>query len=1033
MLAKFVIERWQLTFVLFLLMSVLGVFAFNNITRAVDPHFPIPSVTVIAILPGADAQDMEETVAKPIEDVMQGLDDVVEIESTSTDGGTVVRVEFSEWSGDVDGYFDDVVREVSAIRDQLPENLARLEYRKFRTTEAAVIQLAMVSDTASWRRMEKYADDLVDNLTRYNGVREARIFGLPRPEVSVIINTARLSELRVPPSAVADALRQGGMELPGGAVQSGGRRLNVDAGGAYRDLESIRALPLRASDGTLLTVADIAEVEWGAEEQIYRTKHQGNRAIFITATQKDGIDVTRLKKELDRELEQQKSLLPPDIKLEMQFDQSKDVKRRLSELNRDFLIAIGLVIFTLLPLGLRASAIVMISIPLSLASGLLVLYAMGFNLSQLSIAGFIVSLGLLVDDSIVVTENIARHLRMGKSRKQSAIDASLEIRAAVIGSTFVLVFAFAPLLYLPGGAGAYTQSFFVSIMATVLASLVISLSLIPFLASRMLRRDEDPEGNAAYQWVNGKIHSLYRPFLHIALSAPWKTVIIALILCFSAFALVPRMGFSLFPFADAPYFRVSVETEQGSSLDQTESIVDNVSQVLAQEPSIKVRAENIGNGNPQIFYNVGPRAERTNYAEILAIMDAWDTSDSPAMVARLREKLDQIPGARIKVELFSNGPPVEAPIAFRVSGPQLDVLKDLSNQVADILRETAGARDIVNPLATDKLDLDIGLDQQKAALLNIPPGEPRRAIRLALSGEQAAFFRDEEGDNYPVTVRLPLDNNQPVSALDDIYLSTGTGDPVPLAQVSNPILKNVVPEISRNQLERVVTVSAQVEFGRVPATINNQALQQINKIEFPEGYKLAIGGESEAIGDTFADFGPIVVTALLLIFGILVAEFGRFRETMVVAGVVPLGTFGGLVALYITGNSLSFMAIIGFIALIGIEIKNSILLVDFTAQLRERGVGLRRAIEEAGEVRFLPVLLTSITAIGGLLPLAILGGSLYAPVAIIIIGGLISSTLLSRVVTPAMYLLVARREEAERLEKENGGGESGSPKEPAPA
>ncbi len=548
-------------------------------------------------------------------------------------------------------------------------------------------------------------------------------------------------------------------------------------------------------------------------------------------------------------------------------------------------------------------------------------------------------------------------------------------------------------------------------MATVLASLVISLSLIPFLASRMLKRDEDPEGNAAYQWVNGKIHSIYHPFLHLALAAPWKTVIIALLLCLSAFALVPRMGFSLFPFADSPYFRVSVETEQGSSLDQTESVVDEVSAILAQEPSIKVRAENIGNGNPQVFYNVGPRAERTNYAEILAVMDFWDTGESPAMVRRLRGQLDKIPGARIKVELFNNGPPVEAPIAYRIRGPKIDVLKDLSQQVTEILRDTSGARDIVNPLATDKIDLDIGLDQNKAALLNIPPGEPRRAIRLALSGERAAFFRDEEGDNYPVTVRLPLDNNQPVSALDDVYLATRNGDPVPLSQVSNPTLKNVVPEISRNQLERVVTVTAQVDYGRVPATVNNAAVQQINNIEFPEGYTFEIGGESEAIGDTFADFGPIVVTALLLIFGILVAEFGRFRETIVVAGVVPLGTFGGLIALYITGNSLSFMAIIGFIALVGIEIKNSILLVDFTAQLCERGVGLRQAIEEAGEVRFLPVLLTSITAIGGL----------------------ISSTLLSRVVTPAMYLLVARRDEAKRLEKEKNGDNQGSSDQPISA
>ena len=1035
MLAKFVITRWQLTLVMFLLLALLGASSLLTIPRAVDPHFPIPAVNIIAVLPGADAQDMEETVAKPIEEVTQGLDDIDEVVSTSTDGGTVIRVSFTEWSGDVDGYFDDVVREVSAIREQLPPNLQRLEFRRFRTTEAAVVQLALVSEQASWRRMEKYSDDMVDKLTRYKGVRKAKVDGLPQPEVSVEIDAARLSELRVPSSAVANALRAGGVELPGGAVQSGGRRLNIKAGGVYRDLDTIRNLPLRAANGAVLSVDDVADVKWGAAEQIYRTRHNGKRAVFITATQKDGIDVTRLKAQLDEELDRQKNLLPPDIKMEMQFDQSQDVERRLSELARDFAIAIGLVIFTLLPLGPRSSAIVMISIPLSLASGLLVLQAMGYNLSQLSIAGFIVSLGLLVDDSIVVTENIARHLRMGKSRVQAAIDASFEIRGAVIGSTFVLVFAFAPLLFMPGGGGSYTRSFFISIMATVMASLVISLSLIPFLASRMLRRDENPEGNAALQWLNGNIHKFYRPFLHRALAAPWKTVVIATALCMSAFALVPVLGFSLFPFADAPYFRVSVETEQGSSLDQTDLAIKEVSKILEQEPSVKIRAENIGNGNPQIFYNVAPGAERTNYGEVLAVMDRWDSKEGPALVKRVRGKLEDIAGARVKLELFQNGPPVEAPIVIRVNGPELEKLKELAGQVDNILRNTPGARDVVNPVANDKLDLDIGLDEKKAALLNIAPGEARRAIRLAISGEQAGNFRDQEGDNYPVNVRLPLNGTQPTSALNDIYLATREGDSVALSQVSSPKLTNVPPLIQRFQLERSVFVTAQVEYGAIAGRITDNAVAKIKKLDFPEGYGFVIGGESEAIGETFGDFGPIIVTALLLIFGILVAEFGRFKETLVVAGVVPLGTFGGILALFITGNSMSFMAIIGFIALVGIEIKNSILLVDFTTQLRERGMGLQEAIEEAGEVRFLPVLLTSITAIGGLMPLALLGSSLYAPVAIIIIGGLISSTLLSRVVTPAMYLLVARREEQARIEKESNGGDKsdGSPSHQAPA
>src|SRR5690606_27755632 len=250
--------------------------------------------------------------------------------------------------------------------------------------------------------------------------------------------------------------------------------------------------------------------------------------------------------------------------------------------------------------------------------------------------------------------------------------------------------------------------------------------------------------NPALQWTNDKVQTLYRPVLHKALGAPWKTFIFAMILCFSAFALVPSMGFSLFPYADAPYFRVSVETEQGSSLDQTDIAVKQVTEILKTEPSIKVLAENVGNGNPQVFYNIGPRAERTNYGEVLAVLDEWKSREGEALVNRLRPQFDQIAGARVKLELFQNGAPVEAPIVIRISGPELDMLKKLAAQVANILRDTEGARDVKNPIATDKIDLDIGLDERKAALLNIPPGEARRAIRLALSGERAATFRDTE-------------------------------------------------------------------------------------------------------------------------------------------------------------------------------------------------------------------------------------------------------------------------------------------------
>jgi multidrug efflux pump subunit AcrB len=1024
--AAFTIRNWQLSLVLFMLLAALGLASLTSISRSVDPHFPIPVVIIVAGQPGADAADMEETVAKPIEEVLQGLDDIEEIASTSFDGQAVVRAEFN-WGGDADEYFDEVVREVSAIRDQLPEGLAQLNYNKVRTTESAVLQLALTSEVASWRRMEKYAEDIRDAVVRNPGVRNVEIRGLATPEVQVALDPGKLSELRVGANTIANALQVGGAELPPGAVQSGERRFNVEAGGAFRDLETIRSLPVRAGDSTILTVDDVANVDWGASEHLYRARLNGKRAAFITITQKDGIDVIRLKAEVIKELDKQRALLPPDMKLEQAFDQSRDIEKRLVELARDFTIAVTLVIFTLLPLGWRASVIVMISIPLSLASGLLAIDLAGFNLSQLTIAGFIVALGLLVDDSIVVTENIARHLRMGKNRRTAAEEATREITPAVLGSTGVLIFAFAPLLFLPEGAGQFTRSFILSIIFTVAASLIISLTIIPFLASRILSREEGPDGNAILRWLNRQIERLYNPILHRALDAPKRTFWGAMIVCLSAFALVPTIGFSLFPYADTSYFLVRTETEQGSSLDRTDRVMREVDAILASEPSIEYRAENIGADNPQVFYNVFSNRQRTNYGETLAVLDEWDPRTSPAMIQRIRDKFDNIPGARISVDLFQNGAPIAAPIAIRIIGEDLDILREYAGKIEGILRNTKGARDVINPVSTDRIDLNIGIDDGQAALLDIPVGEPRRTLRLALSGEQAAIYRDSEGDGYPVTVRLPLNNNQPVSALDDIYLATRGGNPVALSQITNPTLETVPPQIARFQQERNVTVTANAAPGALPAEVNRAALAEINKIELPEGYRISVGGEAEAIGATFDGFGVIILIALFGIFAVLVAEFGRFRETLVVAGVIPLGTFGGLLALLLTGNSLSYMAIIGFVALIGIEIKNSILLVDFTAQLRDQGMELREAIERAGEVRFLPVLLTSVTAVGGLSPLAIAGGSLYGPLAWVIIGGLISSTILSRIITPVMYLLIVRGDAQEKALQQKAAANSALP------
>ena len=1002
------VRRWQITLVFALLLAAIGISAFLSIPRSVDPHFPSPFVVIIAVQPGADPAEMEQTVAKPIEDVLQGLDAIVKTTSTSSDGVAIMTAEF-DWSSDPERDYDELVREVNAIRGTLPPALARLEFRKTRTTETSVLQFALVSDTASYRRLEKYSKDLRERMNQVPGVRGSRAWGVPTPELRVAVDSGRIAQLGLPVGAVTDALRNGGTDLPPGAVHSGDRRFNVEAGGAYRTVEEVAETPVRAADGRVVRVRDIASVGWGYEEQPHITRFNGKRAVWVTITQKDGLNVLDIQKAAVAAAEEFRQTLPPDIKLEIGFDQSRDIAKKLNTLGRDFAIALGLVLLTLLPLGLRASLVVMVSVPLSLAIGVAVLGTAGFTLNQLAISGFIIALGLLVDDSIVVTENIARHLRMGEDRETAAINGASQIAVAVIGCTAVLLLAFLPLAFLPEGAGKFTRSLPIAVLGTVAASLVVSLTIVPFLASRILPRSESEHGNRFLQVVQAGIHRFYAPVLHWSLTHPRRALLAATALCLSAFALVPFIGSSLFPPADAPYFLVEVNAPEGAAITQTDRAVRFVEAELRKEPDIKTVLANVGRGNPQVFYNMRQLEERSNLGSVVAVLDDWDSKRGPALVERLRARFAANPDAQIVLKIFQNGPPIEAPVAVKVAGPDLAVLSELAAKVETTMRGVPGTRDVFNPVAVDRTHLEIGIDPDKAATLGVAPGVARRALRLALAGEPAGRYRDVEGDNYNVVVRLPLAERMELSALDQIYVPSTNGGAVPLRQIATPYLESAPARINRERQQRVVTITSQVQPGALTSKVAKEAIETVQaKVPLPPGYSYIVGGEADAAARSFGGLGPIVALAVFGILGVLVIEFGRFRETAVVAGVIPLGLFGGLMALFLTGNSLSFTAVIGFVALIGIEIKNSILLVDFTTQLREQGVELREAIERAGEVRFLPVLLTSVTAIGGLLPLALSGSGLYAPLAWVIIGGLVSSTVLSRVVTPVMYLLLVR-------------------------
>jgi multidrug efflux pump subunit AcrB len=1009
---EFPIRRYQFTLVAFAMLVALGVSSFLSIPRQEDPYFPIPIYQIIVGYPGAEPRDVERLVVKPIEDRISELDDLKKIESFSNDGLAMLVAEFYSTT-DPEEKYDEVVREINALRPSLPEELARLEIRKSSPGLVNIVQFALVSPDAPYRELEDRARDLKDILKAVDGVRTAETWAYPARELRVALDLPRMAELKLAPSRVIEALQSENTTVPGGAIDIGSRSFSVKTSGSYESLDEVRDTVIAAVDGRTVRIRDIAEVSWATQEHTYTGRFNGQRAVFVTANQKDGYNIFEVRKRILEAAEKFEQQLPKRIKLELGFDQSRNVASRLNRLTTDFAIAIGLVAITLLPLGLRAASIVMISIPLSLAIGVATLHMVGYSLNQISIAGFVVALGLLVDDSIVVVENIARFLRAGHSRTQAAILATRQIFQAILGCTATIIFAFLPLMMLSGPSGKFIRVLPTAVLSTVLASLLIALTIIPFLASRMLSKHENPEGNRLLQWVQRNIHRFYQPMLHRALAKPRLTVWGSLTACFVIMIGVgAAIGFSLFPKADTPNFLITVETPDGSSLAETDRALRFVEAHLDEMPEVKSYFTNLGRGNPRIYYNELGNEGASNYGDLFVQLKDYDTVETPRRLDELRQRLKQYPNARIYVKEFQNGPPITAPIAIRVVGPELEELDRLATRVEQIIKETPGTRDVENPVRIKRTNLQLKIDTQKAALLGVPAVEFDRAVRLAVAGIPASRYKDTDGEQYDIMVRTPIGERADFHALEQVRVTTLNGATLPLSQLAEVEFVTAPTQIDRYNRSRAVTINAEVQNGYNTDRVTAEVLRRLDEMQWPRGYSYVPGGELESRAESFGGLQAATIVALLGIVAVLVLEFGSFKSTLIVLSVVPFGIAGGILALGLAGYSISFTATIGFIALIGIETKNSILLVDFTNQLRAQGVPLDEAIERAGEIRFLPILLTSATAIGGLLPLALQNAGMYSPLAWVIIGGLISSTLIARIVTPVMYKLIPPEIEA---------------------
>lgn len=992
------IKNDKFVFIIVLLSVLTGLLAFFTMPRAEDPLMEAPFYTIVIAYPGVGPQDIEELVVDPLEDELNELDDIKYIRTEIKEGLSITRIE-AFYTVDIDDKYRDVLAAVNAVKPDLPDDIYRIDVNRFNPLDVVILQLALVSETASYRALEHTAEYIEDRLKTISGVREVEIDALPEKQIRIALDIQKMTLQGVALNQLMRILETNNANIPAGDISAGSKSYTLKTSGGYKTLEDIQNTIVKSSNGHLVYLKDIADVKFDTEDLRYIGRFNGQRAVFVSITQKEGKNVLNIDQALQTELQNIKTNLPPNITLQTAFRQGPAVSARINDFFNNLLqgvLLVGIVVY--LFLGGRPSFIVMTVIPTAILIAIWALNASDFGLQQISIAGLVIALGLLVDNGIVVVENINRYLQTHPS--DAAQRGTSEVGWAIVSATATTVLAFFPMTQLGGGTGEYLQTLPLIVIFSLIASLFLALTFTPLLARKFLKVPARQPQMATY--LQSVRQNIYRPILATALKRPFVIVTLATLSFIGSIALFPIVGVSFFPTADKPLLLIDIETPEGSNIDRTERAASFVESLLDTTELVTHYTTNIGHGNPQIYYNRIPENFAKTHAQILVTLKTWQAHSFYTLIHQLRHQFKHYPGADITLSELKNGPPYEAPIEIKILGDHLDTLKTVARDIAALISETKGTQNINNPLDIDKTDLRVNIDRQKAGLLGLALADIDLTVRAGMNGHTVtrASFRD--GEKYDLVVRLPFEDKISIKNLDNINITNQIGAPIPLRQVANLHFEASPSRLGHFNLKREATVTADVLEGLNTTEITKQIIDKLNAYRFPTNYTFYVGGEYETQQDSFGSMGQILIVALLGIFAVLVLQFKSFKQPFVVFSAIPLAFTGSILMLFLTGFSFSFFAFVGFTSLVGIVINNAIILVDYANQRLKQGEALVTAIQEACETRFMPIILTTLTTIVGLLPLTLTGSSLWAPLGWTIIGGMISSTILTLIIVPVL-------------------------------
>lgn len=1031
-LSRLSVKRPVTITMIVLVIVLLGAISLTKLPIDLFPEIEVPVAVIVTSYTGTGPQEIENLITKQIEGAVSTVGNIDTVNSISSEGSSVVIAQFN-FGTDMDLASLEMREKVDLVKGFLPEDANDPMVLKIDPNSMPIIQIAL-STNGSLAELQSLAEDsFSQRLERLDGVASVDIGGGFTNEIEIAVDQSELANYGLSINQLAQLIGASNMNLPGGTVNKGDQKLAVRVTGEFQNIVEIKNMPIPLASGDVIKLQDIAHVELINKDVSSISRTNGRDSINISIQKQSGKNTVQVANLVNEEIESLKKDYP-DVEINVVLDTAMYIKSSINTVAKNAIFGslLAVLILYIFLKNLRTTLIIGISIPISLIASFILLYFSGITLNMMTLGGLALAVGMLVDSAIVVLDNIFRFRTEGYSKIDAAIKGASEVGMAITASTLTTIAVFIPIVFIEGFVGTIFKDFALTVSLSLGASLMVSLTLIPMLSSKILTISSNEEGHKkrklqkvydAFDNSYSKVENAYRKLLSKGLRNRKTTIILAFLIFVGSIASLFGVGMEFLPATDEGTISIGVALPLGAEIEKIEQIALIIEEKLSTVPEIDVVSTNIGSGDI-----LRGSATTSNGATIsVGLIKLSERDRSTADVSEeIRSLVKDIPGAEISISQASSMGMMTSgnPISISIKGAELNVLEEVSNDFSEIIETVEGTRDVKTSLSDAVPEVEVLVKKEMAATYGLTAAQVATAVRNGASGTTVTRFKDQ-GDEIDVVIRALGEVTESISNFGQMDITTPTGINIPLSQVAELSIQKGPIMISREGQERVVTVTSQI-VERDLKSITTDIEAKLESYQIPKGYTYTIGGENKEMIEAFSQLGLALLLAIILIYMVMAAQFESLIYPFIIMFTIPLAFSGGALALFLTGRSLGVTALIGVIILAGIVVNNGIVLIDYINVLRKEGKEREEAISIAGPIRLRPILMTTLTTILGLVPLALgigEGSELMAPMGTVVIGGLSLSTVLTLVIVPVMYtvfddLSISTKAKIRRLNKE---------------